>query len=85
MAGAGQSANDSELELSRKKKLPSVGDRQKTTREKRRADYAAPPRGGSQTTPLTHPQDVQGCIEADPRTRLYQRRYEAHFAKNITI
>ena len=36
-------------------------------------------------TPPPRPQFVQGCIEADPRARLYRRRYEAHFAKNITI
>ena len=106
MAGADQSAKDSEPEPSREKKLPSVGDRQKTTnisrsgdpetslrghkadkkkgkwKEKRRPDSAAPPWGSGPTTPLTRPQDVHGCIEADPRARQYRRRYKAHFAKN---
>ena len=35
--------------------------------------------------PPPQPRDVQGCIEAVSRSRLYHRRYEAHFAKNITI
>ena len=108
MAGADQSAIDSEPEPSREKKLPSVGDRQKTTNISRSGDpetslrgieadmkirrwkEKAPCRlrctakGSGPTTPPSQPQYVQGCTEADPRARLYRRRYEAHFAENIT-
>merc|ERR1711965_249618 len=60
-------------------------EKRRKWKEKRRADPAAPPRGSDQTTPPSQPQNVQGCIEADPRARLYHRRFEAHFSENITI
>ena len=107
MAGADQSANDPELELSREKKLPVVGDRQKqliyrgaatpkpdcvarrpTRKDENERKSAVPTalrRQEEAAKPPPQPRDVQGCIEAVSRTRLYQRRYEAHFAKNITI
>ena len=107
MAGADQSANDPELELSREKTLPAVGDRQKqliycgaappkpdcvarwpTRKDENERKSAVPTalrRQEEAAKPPPQPRDVQGCIEAVSRTRLYQRRYEAHFAKNITI
>ena len=45
MAGADQSAKDSEPESSREKKLPSVGDRQKTTKISRSGDPETSLRG----------------------------------------
>ena len=45
MAGADQSADDSEPEPSREKKLPSVGDRQKTTNISRSGDPETSLRG----------------------------------------
>ena len=45
MAGADQSAKDSEPEPSREKKLPSVGDRQKTTKISRSGDPETSLRG----------------------------------------
>ena len=45
MASADQSAKDSEPESSREKKLPSVGDRQKTTKISRSGDPETSLRG----------------------------------------
>ena len=45
MAGADQSAKDTETESSREKKLPSVGDRQKTTKISRSGDPETSLRG----------------------------------------
>ena len=45
MAGADQSADDSEPEPSREKKLPCVGDRQKTTNISRSGDPETSLRG----------------------------------------
>ena len=45
MAGADQSAKDSEPESSREKRLPSIGDRQKTTKITRSGDPETSLRG----------------------------------------
>ena len=95
MAGADQSANDPELELSREKTLPAVGDRQKqliycgaappkpdcvarwpTRKDENERKSAVPTalrRQEEAAKPPPQPRDVQGCIEAVSRTRLYQR------------
>ena len=57
----------------------------KDENERKSAVPTALRRKGEAVKPPPQPRDVQGCIEAVSRTRLYQRRYEAHFAKNITI